>query len=110
MVLLTISSLTHIARANTHQLTQKTIQGLRAHAKSKDEDETNDGIARSTTDDMFAFSQIIAGGEKVSEVTKALENEGKSTGKDNDEDEAILAFSNTLPGNADEPKKIEIDE
>ena len=27
-----------------------------------------------------------------------------------DEDDAILAFSNTLPGNDDEPKLIEVDE
>jgi len=27
-----------------------------------------------------------------------------------DENEAILAFSNTMPGNDDEPKYIEIDE
>jgi len=27
-----------------------------------------------------------------------------------DENEAILAFSNTLPGNDDEPKMVEVDE
>ena len=59
---------------------------------------------------MFAFSQIIAGGEKVSTITKEMENMGASATKDNDEDEAILAFSNTLPGNEDEPKKVELDE
>ena len=39
------------------------------------DDESKDGIATSSTDDMFAFSQIIAGGEKVSVVTKELEQE-----------------------------------
>lgn len=38
-------------------------------------DESTDGIATSTTDDMFAFSSIIAGGDKVSEVTKELEKD-----------------------------------
>jgi hypothetical protein len=59
---------------------------------------------------MFAFSQIIAGGEKVSDITREMENMGKSLTKENDEDEAILAFSNTLPGNDDEPKKEEVNE
>lgn len=59
---------------------------------------------------MFAFSQIIASGDKVSEVAKALENVGQEVEKNEDEDQAILAFSNTLPGNDDEPKKIEVDE
>jgi len=30
----------------------------------------------SSTEDMFAFSQIIAGGEKVSAVTKEMEKDG----------------------------------
>lgn len=41
----------------------------------KDEDETHDGIATSSTDDMFAFSQILVGGDKVSDVTKLLESQ-----------------------------------
>ena len=59
---------------------------------------------------MFAFSQILAGGQKVSEVTKILESEDTKTQKEVDEDEAILAFSNSLPGNEDEPKVIQLDE
>ena len=58
---------------------------------------------------MFAFSQIIADGDKVSDVARQLESAGQNLEKDNDEDNAILAFSNTLPGNDDEPKFIEID-
>lgn len=38
-------------------------------------DESKDNIATSTTDDMFAFSQIIASGDKVSLVTAALDKE-----------------------------------
>ena len=54
---------------------------------------------------MFAFSQIIAGGDKVSKVTKMLEDENnKQQPKADDEDEAILAFSNGLPGNDGEVK------
>lgn len=34
-----------------------------------------DDIALSTNEDMFAFSQIIAGGGKVAQVTKAMEDE-----------------------------------
>ena len=73
-------------------------------------DEYEDDISKSNTDDMFAFSQIIAGGEKVSEVTKEIESGAETNKQDLDEDQAVLAFSNTLPGNADEPKLIEIDE
>ena len=36
-------------------------------------DNEEDDISKSNTADMFAFSQIIAGGEKVSDVTKELE-------------------------------------
>lgn len=53
---------------------------------------------------MFAFSQIIASGDKVSTVTAELEKDQTKTNKSDDEDSAILAFSNTLPGNDDEPK------
>ena len=59
---------------------------------------------------MFAFSQIIAGGQKVSQVTKAIEDENKNKDKKvDDEDMEILAFSNTLPGNDDAPKVVETD-
>lgn len=53
---------------------------------------------------MFAFSQIIAHGDQVSKVTKLLEDQNKQEQpKQDDEDEAILAFSNTLPGNDGAP-------
>lgn len=45
----------------------------------------------------------------MSDVARQLESAGQNLEKDNDEDNAILAFSNTLPGNDDEPKFIEID-
>lgn len=76
----------------------------------KDSDLPNDDISKSTTSDMFAFSQIIASGDKVSDITRELENVGQNLEKDNDEDNAILAFSNTLPGNDDEPITVMMDE
>ena len=42
-------------------------------AEKKGDAASPDDISNSSTDDMFAFSQIIAGGEKVSKVTKMLE-------------------------------------
>ena len=74
------------------------------------EDEHNDSIATSNTDDMFAFSQIIASGDKVSQVTAEMEKSQTQNNKQDDEDSAILAFSNTLPGNDDEPKVVETDQ
>ena len=59
---------------------------------------------------MFAFSQIIASGDKVSQVTAEMEKSQTQTSKQDDEDSAILAFSNTLPGNDDEPKVVETDQ
>lgn len=45
-------------------------------AEKKEEGENKpDDIASSTTDDMFAFSQIIAQGEKVSKVTSMIEKQ-----------------------------------
>ena len=59
---------------------------------------------------MFAFSQIIAGGDKVSQITALMDKEAKSQDtKADDEDMAVLAFSNTLPGNADEPIPVLVD-
>lgn len=56
---------------------------------------------------MFAFSQIIAGGGKVAQVTKAMEDEVKAKAdKPDDEDSAILAFSNSLPGNDGAPVEV----
>ena len=56
---------------------------------------------------MFAFSQIIAGGGKVAQVTKAMEDEVKANAaKPDDEDSAILAFSDSLPGNDGAPVEV----
>jgi len=52
---------------------------------------------------MYAFSQISAGGHKLSTVVQAMEAEQKKPPTTNDEDDAILAFSNTVPGNEDAP-------
>ena len=72
--------------------------------RSVNEQATPDDIATSSTDDMFAFSQIIAGGDKVSKVTQMLEEQTKKAEpKSDDEDQAILAFSNELPGNDGAP-------
>jgi hypothetical protein len=43
-------------------------------------------------------------------VTKVLEQADTQQDKSNEEDMDILAFSNSLPGNDGEPKKIEVDE
>ena len=59
---------------------------------------------------MFAFSQIISSGQKVSTVTQELEKDDTIHQNQLDENEAILAFSNQMPGNEDEPKFIEVDE
>ena len=60
---------------------------------------------------MFAFSQILASGDKVSAVTAEImkENSGPKQSEVN-EDQAVLAFSDTLPGNDNEPKPVETDE
>jgi hypothetical protein len=41
-------------------------------------DESTDGIATSTADDMFAFSEIISSGEKVSAITQELERSSQT--------------------------------
>ena len=58
---------------------------------------------------MYAFSQISAGGHKLSQVVSALEQDIKKPPTTNDEDDAILAFSNTLPGNDDAPVEKKVD-
>lgn len=59
---------------------------------------------------MFAFSQIIAGGDKVSTITAEMDKENKKDEKpSNDEDQAILAFSYEQPGNAGAPVAVETD-
>ena len=61
---------------------------------------------------MFAFSQIIASGQKVNAVTDALESESKKQAKANPDAEmndAILAFSDSLPGNDGAPKVVVTD-
>ena len=47
----------------------------------------------------------MAAGDKVSDVTAMLEKEVSPTVKlEMDENDAVLAFSDTLPGNDNEPK------
>jgi hypothetical protein len=47
----------------------------------------------------------------VSQVTAELEKENSGVSKDaQDENDAILAFSDTLPGNANEPVQVASDE
>ena len=47
----------------------------------------------------------MAAGDKVSDVTAALEKEVSPEAKsEQDENDAVLAFSDTLPGNDNEPK------
>lgn len=47
----------------------------------------------------------MAAGDKVSDVTAALEREESPAAKtEQDENDAVLAFSDTLPGNDNEPK------
>jgi hypothetical protein len=60
---------------------------------------------------MFAFSQIIASGNKVSTVTDAMdkENEIHPSEGQKDEDNAMLAFSYSMPGNEGEEKPMEVD-
>ena len=58
---------------NLLQLTQTT----KSKGKENKADAKQDDIALSTNEDMFAFSQIIAGGGKVAQVTKAMEDEQK---------------------------------
>lgn len=60
---------------------------------------------------MFAFSQIIASGAKVSEITDQMDKENhqepQQASIDNDMD--MLAFSSTLPGNENEPVEVVTD-
>lgn len=102
----------------SQQTNLKVNQAARQRAKEEDkagattteksgEIAAPDDIATSSTDDMFAFSQIIAGGDKVSKVTEMLEHQVESNKpKPDDEDQAILAFSNELPGNDGEVKVV----
>ena len=58
---------------------------------------------------MFAFSQILASGEKVSQVTAEMDKEDHVDHKQMDEDNAMLAFSYEMPGNDGEKKEVNID-
>ena len=60
---------------------------------------------------MFAFSEIIAGGNKVSAVTAEMDRQNNSGYHPDEEAEnnAILALSDTLPGNAGEVVATEKD-
>lgn len=64
-----------LSRPNNLNLVQLSSQQSSVARHRSMFDEKSDGIATSSTDDMFAFSTIIAGGEKVSEVTKELEKD-----------------------------------
>ena len=61
---------------------------------------------------MFAFSQIIASGNKVSQVTDAMDKEIENhpAGESKDEDNAMLAFSYSMPGNDGEEKPQVVDQ
>lgn len=59
----------------------------------------NDGIGTASQDEMFAFSQIIAGGQKPLEVAAAMEKEQAKPKKDTNilnNDDAMAMFSNYL--------------
>lgn len=58
---------------------------------------------------MFAFSQIIASGNKVSQVTDAMDKENEQRPESKDEDNALLEFSYTMPGNDGEEVKQPVD-
>ena len=45
----------------------------------------------------------------MSDVTKALESQVEQPASTSDEDDAILAFSDSLPGNEGAPKAVETD-
>ena len=61
---------------------------------------------------MFAFSEIIAGGNKVSAVTAEMDRQNNSGYHPDEEAEnnAILALSDTLPGNVNEAVVTEKDD
>ena len=59
---------------------------------------------------MFAFSQIIASGNKVSTVTDAMDKENETHPESKDEDNAMLAFSYSMPGNEGEEKPEVVDQ
>jgi hypothetical protein len=85
IALLSIDSL-----VSARNLSNKNLLQLNSHlnlaSASHEPDEYNDNISNSNTDDMFAFSQIIAEGDKVSVVTKELEKDMESQTKSQDED------------------------
>ena len=59
----------------------------------------NDGIGQASQDEMFAFSQIIASGQKPLEVADIMEKEAKKPKKDGNilnNDDAMAMFSNYL--------------
>ena len=58
---------------------------------------------------MFAFSQIIASGNKVSQVTDAMDKEIETHPEQKDEDNTMLAYSYSMPGNDGEEKPEVVD-
>ena len=64
----------------------------------------SDGIGTASQDEMFAFSQIIAGGQKPLEVAAAMEKEQAKPKKDTNilnNDDAMAMFSNYLNSGED---------
>ena len=59
---------------------------------------------------MFAFSQIIASGVKISAVTDAMDKENNAHPEQKDEDNDMLAFSYSMPGNDGETKAEIVDQ
>jgi hypothetical protein len=74
-----------------------------------------DGIGTASADEMFAFSQIIAGGQKPMEVAAAMEKEAAIPKKDGNilnDDTAMSMFSSYLNSGQDvnapeDPEAIE---
>lgn len=70
----------------------------------------SDGIGTASQDEMFAFSQIIAGGQKPLEVAAALEKEQSKPKKDTNilnDDAAMAMFSNYVSSGEDINKPVD---
>ena len=75
----------------------------------------DDSIAQSSTDDMFAFSQIIAGGQNPMQVANQIEKEAKKPVVKKigglDEDQAVAAYAEFMSsgGTLEVDPKIQLD-
>lgn len=70
----------------------------------------SDGIGTASADEMFAFSQIIAGGQKPMEVVAGLEKEQNKPKKDTNilnDDAAMAMFSNYVSSGDDINKPVD---